>query len=71
MFLQLFQSWALGFKSKESLSFFVDVYNELKNAGTSCYSAPLAFLTRGRHPVSSPDTGQRCASVNNDRADMG
>lgn len=35
MFLQLFQSWALGFQSKESLSFFVDVYKELKNSGTS------------------------------------
>lgn len=36
MFLQFFQTWALGFQSKPSLSFFVDVYNELKNSGKRC-----------------------------------
>jgi len=33
MALRLFQSWALAFKPKQELSFFVDVYNELKNSG--------------------------------------
>lgn len=33
MALRLFQSWAIAFKSKPELSFFVDVYNELKNSG--------------------------------------
>ncbi|WVQ99978.1 hypothetical protein IAU59_007121 [Kwoniella sp. CBS 9459] len=34
MLLKTFQQWALAFQSKKELSFFVDVYNELKNSGT-------------------------------------
>lgn len=33
MALKHFQLWALAFKSKQELSFFVDVYNELKGSG--------------------------------------
>ncbi|KAL7422807.1 Vacuolar protein-sorting-associated protein 27 [Cryptotrichosporon argae] len=34
MALKYFQTWALAFESKKDLSFFVDVYHELKNSGT-------------------------------------
>jgi growth factor-regulated tyrosine kinase substrate len=33
MALKYFQDWAIAFQSKRELSFFVDVYNELKNTG--------------------------------------
>ncbi|WVF72778.1 hypothetical protein IAT40_007596 [Kwoniella sp. CBS 6097] len=33
MLLKTSQQWALAFQSKKELSFFVDVYNELKNSG--------------------------------------
>ncbi len=33
MALKFFQQWALAFESKKELSFFVDVYHELKNSG--------------------------------------
>ena len=33
MAVQLFQSWAMAFKSKRELQFLVDAYNDLKNAG--------------------------------------
>lgn len=45
MALRLFQSWALAFKSKSELSFFVDVYNELKNSGPSRSLSQTAKLT--------------------------
>lgn len=41
MALKMFQAWALAFKSKTELSFFVDVYNELKNSGMFTFSVTL------------------------------
>ena len=37
MALRYFQQWALAFESKKELSFFVEVYNELKNSGESSH----------------------------------
>lgn len=34
MAIKYFQQWAVAFKPKRELSFFVDVYNELMNSGT-------------------------------------
>jgi growth factor-regulated tyrosine kinase substrate len=40
MALRYFQQWALAFESKKELSFFVDVYNELKNSGAWRVASP-------------------------------
>jgi growth factor-regulated tyrosine kinase substrate len=45
MALKYFQQWALAFEAKKELSFFVDVYNELKNSGTYLrYPSSLIWL---------------------------
>jgi len=61
MALRLFQSWALAFKPKTELSFFVDVYNELKNSGTLL---DLCLRTRAdfRRGLPSPTYGNILSS---------
>ncbi|WVQ81885.1 vacuolar protein sorting-associated protein 27 [Cryptococcus sp. DSM 104549] len=52
MLLQYFQQWALAFQSKQELSFFVDVYNELKSSG-------VAFPTSRPPPLPPPRDNDR------------
>jgi growth factor-regulated tyrosine kinase substrate len=46
MALRYFQQWALAFESKKELSFFVEVYNELKNSGASrvVFPPPIPYI---------------------------
>lgn len=48
MALRYFQQWALAFESKKELSFFVEVYNELKNSGAWHVASPshVAYVSQ-------------------------
>ncbi|WVQ68094.1 uncharacterized protein L199_006300 [Kwoniella botswanensis] len=68
MLLKLFQQWALAFQSKNELSFFVDVYNELKNSGISFPPPPAPvpshLLTTSTAPAwVDSDVCMRCRTA--------
>lgn len=69
MAMKMFQQWALAFRSKRELAFFVDVYNELKGSGTSPSCEYLAYFPRYRLP-SSTDRYICSPSIHYDRACM-
>ncbi|KAK1927083.1 hypothetical protein DB88DRAFT_533845 [Papiliotrema laurentii] len=68
MALRLFQSWAIAFKSKPELSFFVDVYNELKNSGVQFPPPPSETSSHLLTTTTAPawvdsDTCMRCRAA--------
>ncbi|RSH88702.1 Vacuolar protein-sorting-associated protein 27 [Saitozyma podzolica] len=68
MALRYFQQWALAFESKKELSFFVDVYNELKNSGIKFPPPPAPIPSHLLTTTTAPawvdsDTCMRCRNM--------
>ncbi|WVR07579.1 hypothetical protein IAU60_004621 [Kwoniella sp. DSM 27419] len=68
MLLKQFQQWALAFKSKSELAFFVDIYNELKNSGISFPPPPAQVPSHLLTTTTAPawvdsDVCMRCRSA--------
>lgn len=70
MALRLFQDWAIAFKSKAELSFFVDVYNELKNSGEPAQACRCSSIAR-RHISPSPFIDVLASSHHDYRSRLG
>ncbi|KAK4688577.1 hepatocyte growth factor-regulated tyrosine kinase substrate, partial [Tremellales sp. Uapishka_1] len=68
MTLKLFQQWALAFKSKKELSFFVDVYEEMKSSGIVFPPPPAPIPSHLLTTTTAPqwvdsDACMRCRSA--------
>ncbi|WRT68369.1 uncharacterized protein IL334_005345 [Kwoniella shivajii] len=68
MLLKMFQQWALAFQSKKELSFFTDVYNELKNSGIKFPPPPAPIAAHLLETSTAPawvdsDVCMRCRTA--------
>ncbi|OXC69142.1 vacuolar protein sorting-associated protein 27 [Cryptococcus neoformans] len=68
MLIKYFQQWALAFKSKSELSFFVEVYNELKASGITFPPPPAPVPSHLLTTTTAPawvdsDACMRCRSA--------